>query len=93
MNPEAYYDTRTDLDLPDRRRRAQLVADVVQSRDGLRVHSGSYMPFTYAGDAELEAGRTGYARPAATPKPIGGPVDRAAHGRRNARRLCRPGIR
>ena len=39
VNPEALLRHRADLDLARRRRRAQLVADVVQSGDRPRLHS------------------------------------------------------
>ena len=93
VNPEAYYDTRADLAVPDGRRRAQLVADVLQSRDRLRVHPGVPDALHLRGDSGAEtrhkrllAGQ----RRSQTDRRTG---DRAAHGRGHAHGAARRGIR
>ena len=58
VNPEAYYGTEADLDFARRRRRAQLVADVVQSGDG-----PDYIPTSTANSWTYQA------EPTYNPKP------------------------
>ncbi len=56
VNPEAFYDEDDgDHDLPHRRRRPQLVADVVQSRDRSGLHPGVLHAVSVCDDAGTEA--------------------------------------
>ena len=63
VNPEAYYDQDPISIYPDRRRRAQLVADVLQSQHRTGLHSGVLLGVPYQAQAELKPGTTGYVRP------------------------------
>ena len=64
-----------DLDLSDRRRRPQLVADVLQPEHRARLHSVVLSSFPYQAQAEFRPGSTGYVRPQGQTK-----IDRADLG-------------
>ena len=88
VNPAAYYDTEPISLFPDRRRRAQLVADVLQSGHGLGVHSGIPAAVHLCGHRGTQAGHQRLQPRKGRPEANRQPGDRSTHSRRHARRVA-----